>query len=162
MGGVPNRILGDEHLRLGALLLGLVSDWDAWVSRRVDSFYFAGDDERVLHRRQSVDFTLPKSLTADGSSLFEGYGGFPAPITFVSKWRLPEFSLRDGADNTVSLLQRDDSVLAGVLGLIHLANAAATQQPLQLIMAKSSSRSRNSIVHRPRSFSRIQRTTKSH
>lgn len=99
-----------DDLRLGATFLDLVSDWDAWIARRVDSFYFAGDDERVLHRRQSVDYAIPTSLTSLDPSLLERYGGTPIPITFVSKWRLPEFSLRDRANNAVSLLHREESV----------------------------------------------------
>jgi hypothetical protein len=109
-----------EHLRLGALLLGLVSDWDSWVSRRVDGFYFAGDDERVLHRKQSVDFALPERLTSFDSPLIQDYGGHPVPVTFVTKWRLPEFSLRDHAGHAASLMQREDSVVLAAAMLVVL------------------------------------------
>jgi hypothetical protein len=104
-------------MMVGAVLLELVSDWDAWVFRRVDSFYFAGDDERVLCRRQSVDFSVPRALCQLDLDLLDDFGGFPVPLTFVNKWRLPEFSLRDERDAAVSLLPRQDSVplAAGML-----------------------------------------------
>lgn len=110
----------DDHLRLAAVLLGLVSDWDAWVSRRVDTFFFAGDDERVLHRKQSVDFALPAGLVSLDSPLIDRYGGYPVPITFVTKWRLPEFSLRDNAGHVGSLIQREDSATLAAAMLIVL------------------------------------------
>lgn len=105
------------QMMLGAVLLELVSDWDSWVSRRVDSFYFAGDDERVLCRRQSVDFRVPRELTDVDPDLIAPLGGFPVPLTFVNKWRLPEFSLRDERDGAIPLVARQDSVpiAAGML-----------------------------------------------
>jgi hypothetical protein len=116
-----NPILDRGQLLSGAILLRLIADWDAWVSRRVDSFYFAGDDERVLHRRQSVDFKLPSLWRTLDPSLLRRLGGVPVPITFVSKWRLPEFSLRDGSGNTVSLLQREESIPLATAMLVALA-----------------------------------------
>jgi hypothetical protein len=112
---------------LGAVLFGLVSDWDSWVRRRVDTFHFAGDDERVLRRHQSVDLWLPPSLTALDPALVDQLGGYPTPLTFVSKWQLPEFSLRDRTDVAVSLVQRDGAVQLGggmlvALGTFTLSN----------------------------------------
>jgi hypothetical protein len=126
MGGTSGGGLDDEYRRLGALLLGLVADWDAWVSRRVESFYFAGDDERVLHRRQSVDFALPPFILNAPPSLFNGFGGFPVPLTFVRKWRLPEFSLRDESNRAASLLQREHSTRLSGAMLVALATFAKT------------------------------------
>jgi hypothetical protein len=113
------------QLLLGAGALALVSDWDAWVARRVDSFQFAGDDERVLTRQQSVDFELP-DLARRFEHLAAQSGGLPVPITFVNKWRLREFSLRDEADYAVSLLARDMSLPIAQGMLIGLGNHAVT------------------------------------
>jgi hypothetical protein len=92
------------------------------VSRRVDSFHFAGDDERVLHRHQSVDLALPVALSSFASPLLDQYGGFPTPITFVSKWRLPEFSVRSRGNTAVSLLHREETVKLAAAMLISLGS----------------------------------------
>jgi hypothetical protein len=109
------------HLVLGGGLLALVCDWDSWVSRRVDSFWFGGDDERVLNRQQSMDFRLPEMASRFGP-ITHTLGGVPVPITFVDKWRLPQFSLRDRCGNAVSVLSRHEAapIVAGMLiGLGH-------------------------------------------
>lgn len=117
---MQSNTISAAHLELGSRLLRLVCDWDSWVSRRVDSFHFAGDDERVLHRSQSVDLVLPPDVKALQSPLLKEYGGFPVPITFVTKWRLQEFSLRNNAGSACSLLQRADSVPLATAMLIVL------------------------------------------
>ncbi|MGN6276317.1 MAG: hypothetical protein ACTHNP_10385 [Solirubrobacterales bacterium] len=117
-----------DHLRLGAILLELVADWDAWVSRRVDSFSFVGDDERQLHRQQSVDFKVPDALWRADLPLLDELGGFPVPLTFVRKWRLPQFSLREEGGAAVSLLQREQSVRLGAGMLIALGATIMREQ----------------------------------
>ncbi len=117
--------LTPAQLLLGAGALALISDWDAWVARRVDSFQFAGDDERVLTRQQSVDFELP-DLARRLEPVASPSGGLPVPITFVNKWRLREFSLRDEANFAVSLLSRSGSVPIAQGMLISLGNYAVT------------------------------------
>jgi hypothetical protein len=118
------RSVTPEHLAVGTVLLQLIADWDSWVARRVDSFSFAGDDERQLHRHQSVDFAIPTELwdgvAASDLPLLDRLGGFPVPVTFVRKWRLPQFSLRDRSADSVSLLHREESVLIGAAMLISL------------------------------------------
>lgn len=114
---------------LGAGVLALVSDWDVWVSRRVDSFCFNGDDERVLARHQSIDFKLP-DLARKFEPLTKALGGIPVPVTFMNKWRLPQFSLRDESDHTVSLLARPKSVPIAAGMLIALGNWTFTGELL--------------------------------
>lgn len=118
--------LSSEHLLLGSLILELISDWNAWVSRRVDRFYFVGDDERQLHRHQSLDFNVPERLRKLDMPLIKELGGFPVPVTFVSKWRLPQFSLRDERDNSVSLVQREQSIQLSAAMLIALGTLVKT------------------------------------
>jgi hypothetical protein len=124
-GRMPCPMLGQRHpnvrpvpvdLLAGAALLPLISNWDAWVSRRVDSFAFAGDDERVLERHQSIDYELPTVARRFGSQHAE-VGGYPVPITIVNKWRLPHFSLQDEDGAAVSLMARSRSscVSTGIL-----------------------------------------------
>jgi hypothetical protein len=111
-----------EHYLLGAMHLELISDWDAWVYRRVDSFAFAGDDERVLERQQSIDFRVPAELAELPQTLVEAFSGFPVPITFMNKWRLPRFSLRDERGSALPLLPRHQSVPIAVGMLVALGN----------------------------------------
>ena len=113
--------LRSEHLLLGAGILALVCDWDAWVSRRVDSFWFAGDDERVLARRQSMDFKLPE-LSGRLERATDALGGVPVPVTFVNKWRLPQFSLRDETEKAIPLVSRRESILIASGMLIALGH----------------------------------------
>lgn len=114
--------LEDHHYTAGAVFLRMICDWDGWVERRVDSFAFAGDDERVLERRQSLDLVIPHEL----GMLRNGFGFdptvVPVPITFVNKWRLPQFSLRDEEEHVVPLLARGESTSIAAAMLIMLAN----------------------------------------
>lgn len=119
--------LDARHILIGAGVLGLVADWDAWVSRRVDRFCFVGDDERVLERRQSMDFMFP-SQAHDLATLTGNTGGIPIPVTFVNKWRLPEFSVSD-AQGPLSLLARPESTRIAAGMLLALANLAMRGSP---------------------------------
>lgn len=122
-------VVSSDYLELGAVMLALVSDWDAWVFRRVDSFRFSGDDERVLERRQSMDFRTPSKLQELPESLTEDLGGWPVPVTYVNKWRLKQFSLRDEASSAISLVPRSQSVPIAAGMLIALANQRITRTP---------------------------------
>jgi hypothetical protein len=114
-----------EQARLGTAMLQLVSDWDAWVYRRVDSFRFAGDDERVLERHQSMDFQIPQVLVNASSTP----ATVPVPITIVNKWRLPEFSLRDEGGLALPLLARTESTPLAAAMLCSLAHAVMGSEP---------------------------------
>jgi hypothetical protein len=111
-----------RDLMLGALMLRLVCNWDDWVERRVDSFRFAGDDERVLERHQSVDLVVPQDLLELERSIGEHPTAVPLPITFVNKWRLPQFSLRDEQNRAVPLLARKESTPLAAAMLLSLAS----------------------------------------
>ena len=111
----------DPPASLGAVVLGLVSRWDTWVNRRVDSFAFAGDDERVLARRHSMDFEVPNGL-AEASRDLEWMRGIPIPITILDKWRISEFSLRDDRGRALSLLTRSESTRIMSSALVELAS----------------------------------------
>lgn len=117
----PRPTLTPEHLVLGVGMLALTCDWDAWVARRVDTFSFRGDDERVLTRQQSIDFQLPV-LANRFEEMTRGLGGTPVPITFVNKWRLPQFSLRDETGAAVPLLSRQEAAPIAVGMLVALGN----------------------------------------
>jgi hypothetical protein len=125
-GFFPGDEPGRDHLIVGALVLELASEWDAWVSRRVDSFVFAGDDERELHRHQSLDFQVPSHLWEVKSPLLREIGGFPVPVTFIRKWRLAQFNLREESGASVSLLQREQSVRISAAMLIALGTFVKT------------------------------------
>ena len=118
------------ELLAGAALLPLVMSWDAWVARRVDSFAFAGDDERVLDRRQSIDFELPIMARSLGEIVPE-IGGFPVPITVVNKWRLPHFSLESNSGCSVSLMGRPRSTRLAAAMLIALASFVRSKSLLR-------------------------------
>jgi hypothetical protein len=118
-------LITPNQARLGIAMLQLVSDWDAWVHRRVDSFRFAGDDERVLERHQSIDFQLPQVLVDACSTP----AAIPVPITIVNKWRLPEFSLRDEAGRALPLLARNESTPLAAAMLCSLAHAVLNSKP---------------------------------
>jgi hypothetical protein len=109
-------------------LLVLISDWDAWVARRVDSFRFSGDDERVLERRQSMDFVAPPELNQVDPAQAHALGGWPVPVTFVNKWRLQQFSLRDEDGTALPLVPRSQSVPIAAGMLIALANFVLTKK----------------------------------
>lgn|GEM_PF-5966412 len=130
MSGAPldGSSLSSEQLILGSLMLELISDWDAWVSRRVDRFSFIGDDERQLRRHQSLDFNIPTRLRELEMPLLDELGGFPIPVTFAGKWRLPDFSLRDGNGNVVSLVQREQSIQLSTAMLIALGALLKTDE----------------------------------
>jgi hypothetical protein len=119
-------IVTKRDLELGALLLRLVCDWDSWIERRVDSFEFTGDDERVLQRRQSVDLVVPSELEDLLTSAVGHPEAIPVPITFVNKWRLPQFSLRDEADRALPLLARRESTPLAAAMLLALGNFVLT------------------------------------
>jgi hypothetical protein len=122
---VTKSIFTQEQARLGAALLTLISDWDAWMHRRVDRFRFAGDDERVLERHQSIDFQVPKILFEVSPTAT----AILVPIAIVNKWRLPEFSLRDEAGRAVPLLARNESTPLAAAMLCSLAHAVLEKQP---------------------------------
>ena len=113
--------IASKYVVLGAGVLALVAEWDAWVARRVDSFCFAGDDERVLERRQSMDFMFPP-LARHLAPLTSEMGGAPVPVTFVNKWRLPEFSLREENGRPLALAARSQSTQIASGMLLALAN----------------------------------------
>jgi hypothetical protein len=110
----------DPPESLGVVVLGLVSCWDAWVNRRVDSFAFAGDDERVLARHHSIDFEVTKDLSSAAQDC-KWMLGIPVPITILDKWRISEFSLRDDRDRALSLLTRAESTRIMTSALCELA-----------------------------------------
>ena len=118
-----------HQARLGMALLQLICDWDAWVERRVDSFRFAGDDERVLERHQSMDFQIPQILVDAASISAASPDAIPVPITIVNKWRLPEFSLRDEASRVIPLLARNESIPLAAAMLFALAHVVLGSQP---------------------------------
>ncbi len=113
------------HVLLGATMLALISEWNTWVSRRVDIFRFQGDDERVLTRQQSVDFKVHERLHRV-RLLTEPLGGIPVPITFMNKGRLPQFSLRDESGKAMALLARSNAGPISTGMLICLGNRITT------------------------------------
>ncbi len=128
--------IASKYVVLGAGVLALVADWDAWVARRVDSFCFVGDDERVLERRQSMDFMFPP-LARHLAPLTSELGGLPVPVTFVNKWRLPEFSLREENGRPLALAARSQSTQIASGMLLALASlrkcGSVIPDPKQLV-----------------------------
>lgn len=108
-----------EHMMRGIALLQLLGDWDAWVSRRVESFAFAEHDETVLVRKRSTDFTLPSNVLWDDAQAADG--PVPVPLTFASKWRLPSFDVRDEAGNALPLMTRRDHGPLSAAALVAMA-----------------------------------------
>lgn len=81
-------------------VLRLIEDW-SWVHRRVDQLRLT--DETTLHRRVSVDFTLPSWAGAP----YRTQDGVPVhyvPLTLLSKRELTHFDLRDETGRTLPLL----------------------------------------------------------
>jgi hypothetical protein len=107
---------------LGLLMLAFLTNWDAWVERRVESLTFP--DEATFRRRVSVDFAIPEDWP---SPLRAGEKGSPptfyVPLTVLQKQGLTGFDLRDESGTALPLLTRDQNGMLAHATLAQLAEA---------------------------------------
>lgn len=82
----------------------LLSDFPAWVRRRVENVEFI--DDISVTRRVSIDFAVPKQLDELSSPVDEHL--LPCvPLTFLRKGRvLKNFDLRNAEGNPVPMLTK--------------------------------------------------------
>ncbi len=86
---------------LGEVLLLLISDWSAWLERRVETVRFVDADTAA--RSVSVNFILPRVPTP----LFQAGDSITfAPVGTLLKRELVNFDLRDEDDRPLPLLSR--------------------------------------------------------
>ncbi|HTB49698.1 MAG TPA: hypothetical protein VK701_01850 [Solirubrobacteraceae bacterium] len=97
----------------GLILLILMSDWKAWVARRVETVTF--EDPDTVRRKMSIDFAPPKLpvvCTLEGKPLHF------LPLTLLRKRRLTNFDLQDENGRSLPLLthRASSSLAAAMLG----------------------------------------------
>jgi hypothetical protein len=91
----------EELIAMGEVLLFLVSDWSAWMERRVETVHFLDAD--TVRRHISVDFILPNVPTPirrDRESVTF------VPLGLLLKRELVAFDLQDEAGHPLPLLAR--------------------------------------------------------
>lgn len=122
----PESALSRERGRTAAAVFLLVSDFRAWIHRRVEYIDFI--DDVSVTRRVSIDFAIPEPL-ADFKQVDERL--LPCvPLTFLLKGDvLRNFDLRDGQSNPVPMLTKKQNGSRSGDALIYQAETAL-EEPL--------------------------------
>jgi hypothetical protein len=126
--------MSERNRVLGLVVLSLLSDWHAWVHRRVERLTF--EDPVSVRRQTSVDFTLsvglPAAIVEDGE-VSDSPRLLPlfVPLGLLRKQPLTAFSVWDENDHRLPLLtsRRNGAVAAAVLIAAARALAATAQEP---------------------------------
>jgi hypothetical protein len=137
--------LSRERGRTAAAVFLLVSDFRAWIDRRVEYIDFI--DDVSVTRRVSIDFAIPEPL-ADFEEVDERL--LPCvPLTFLLKGDvLRNFDLRDGQGNPVPMLTKRQNGSRSGDALIYQAETAL-EEPLAGDLASLALRLRR-VAENPR------------
>jgi hypothetical protein len=112
--GLVGGDVSTELQDLGVLMLGLISKWDRWVDRRVETIRF--HDVDTVRRSLSVDFTWPDIPTPftqpDGTS-----PRCLVPLAVLRKRRIVNFDLRDESGRALPMVTRrsNEAIAAAML-----------------------------------------------
>jgi hypothetical protein len=143
--------LSDNDFRTASALFLLLSDFPAWVRRRVEYIDFI--DDVSVTRRVSVDFAVPEPL--EGFTEVDEELLPCVPLTFLLKGDvLRNFDLRDAQGNPVPMLTKDENGTLAGNSLIYLAEEVL-QVPLIGTLAPLAERLR-AVAEGPREEARAQ------
>jgi hypothetical protein len=110
----PTPPLSAEDRHHGRLSLYLISNWEIWVKRRVETIEFL--DDTSVHRHISIDFRLRSWLPKPVLN-WDGTGVHYLPLALLDKSPLLDFSLCDESGRSLPLLTRrkNSAISASVL-----------------------------------------------
>lgn len=107
-------LAASEIIGVGEVLFGLVSDWEAWMERRVENVAF--QDADTVRRRVSVDFILPAVPTPFRRPATDAGPTHMVPLGLLFKRRLVNFDLRDESGVALALMsKRHNGVIAAAV-----------------------------------------------
>ena len=119
--GTP--VITRQDLQQGAAVLSLNEEWSDWVHRRVEQVTLA--DPSVSERRVSVDFTLAPDPETPAVPSEAGPPRYLVPVTWITKHRITNFSLRDETGRALPVLtQRQTAVVASAMLAVAAADIA--------------------------------------
>jgi len=102
----PSHAFLDAAGPIAKACFSLVSRWRFWIHRRVESIDFL--DEYRIHRRLSVDFTVPDMPVIHEMASATG-GPLVLPFALLSKRYLRNFDARDEAGRPIPVLTSEQN-----------------------------------------------------
>lgn len=118
--------LSPGEVVLGAPLLSAIDGWGNWIYRRVEAQVISGDLRRV-RRHQSVDCDASRAIPPPAEWSMAGHGLLP--LTWVTKWKMTDFDLRDEAGASLPLASRKQHGTMSAAMLMCLATSVIEGQP---------------------------------
>jgi hypothetical protein len=140
--------LAEDERAQGFIAFALMSQWDAWVKRRVEKIAFAS--ESSVRRRVSVDFRQHVRLFPVPPMTWNDRPVHYVPLAMLEKKPFADFDLRDESSTVVPLLTRRKNATLGAAVLTAFAqNLIWTKLQPDLTAASSPFEAASEILQGP-------------